>query len=92
MKAQAGKIFFIRGNDDAFFYFDCLMQAVSPGTIGHDSAGELVDDLDFLILADEVLLVADETVVADEGLRDDLAAQVHTYRVTVNQYSLNREN
>jgi hypothetical protein len=26
------------------------------------------------------------------ALRDDLAAQVHTYRVTVNQYSLNREN
>src|SRR5579871_1252548 len=26
------------------------------------------------------------------ALRDDLAANVHTYRVTVNQYSLNREN
>jgi hypothetical protein len=26
------------------------------------------------------------------ALRDDLAASVHTYRVTVNQYSLNREN
>ena len=24
-------------------------------------------------------------------LRDDLAARVHTYRVTVNQYSLNRQ-
>jgi hypothetical protein len=26
------------------------------------------------------------------ALKDDLAAQVHTYRVTVNHYSLNREN
>ena len=26
------------------------------------------------------------------ALRDDLAANVHTYRVTVNEYSLNREN
>jgi len=25
-------------------------------------------------------------------LRDDLAANVHTYRVTVNDYSLRREN
>jgi hypothetical protein len=24
-------------------------------------------------------------------LRDELASQVHTYRVTVNQYSLNRQ-
>jgi hypothetical protein len=25
------------------------------------------------------------------GLPDDIAANVHTYRVTVNQYSLNRQ-
>jgi hypothetical protein len=35
-------------------------------------------------------LLPQVSVAFSVGLRDDLAAQVHSYRVTVNQYSMDR--
>ena len=50
------------------------MQPVAPRPVRHHSAGELVDDLDLAVLANEVLLVADEAVPRRQRLGDQLLA------------------
>ena len=47
---------------------------MAPAPVGHDTAGELVDDLDLLVLGDEVMLVAHEAVAGRERLRHELLA------------------
>jgi hypothetical protein len=51
----------------ALFGFDELVQAMFPRPIGHDAAGELVDDLDFAIL-DQVMRVAPHQVQGGQCL------------------------
>ena len=50
------------------------MQAVPPRAVGHDAAGELVDEDNLSVVADEVLLVEVEAMVGGERLRYQLFA------------------
>ena len=45
LKAEAGEVFLVGSDRDVFLHFDRLVQAMPPGAVGHDAAGEFVDDL-----------------------------------------------
>src|ERR1041385_5507997 len=68
----------LRGLDfDTFFGLDGLVEAVAPGAVGHEAAGELVDDDDALLffdLLDDVLFAADVELAGGQGLGDQLVA------------------
>ena len=74
LEAQAGQVFLVGGDGDAFLDLDRLMQPVPPGAVGHHAAGEFVDDLNFAIFADQILLVANKAVAAGQRLRDQFFA------------------
>ena len=44
-------------NLDVLFGFDCLMQAIRPAPPGHQPTGEFIDDHDFVVLHDVVLIL-----------------------------------
>ena len=64
LEAEAREVFLVGGDRDVFLHLDRLVQPVPPGSVGHDAAGEFVDDLHLAVVVDEVLLVADVAVQA----------------------------
>ena len=54
---------------DAFFGFDGLMQAIAPTATGHQTPGEFVDDDDFALLH-QIVLVTMEQDIGFEALLD----------------------
>ena len=62
LEAEPGQVFLVGGDGDVFLHLDRLVQPMPPGSVGHDAAGEFVDDLDFPIVVDEILFIADEAV------------------------------
>ena len=68
LEGDGGERLVFLADGDAFFCFDCLVEAVGPAAAGHEAAGELVDD-DDLAVFDDVLDVA---LVEGVGLDGDL--------------------
>ena len=67
MKADSGVRFLGKVDFEPFLGFDRLMQSVAPGSIGHESARELVYN-DHLVVIDDVLLVSDKERCRRQGL------------------------
>ncbi len=74
LKAHAGQVFFVGGDLDVFFHFDRLVQTMPPRSIGHHAAGEFVDDGNFALVIDEILLIANKAMPRGERLRHQFFA------------------
>src|SRR6185437_17112519 len=70
---QARQVFLVGSDSGIFLHLDGLMQPMPPGPVFHDTARELVDDHD-LVVIDEVLLILDEAILGRQRLLRKLFA------------------